>query len=132
MALTLSARPLLCRWIGTLTLFYVIMHGVLYNVLWGTEGRHDWWKQATLWQGYLSPAAGNIAGLGALLIAGTALPYVRRHFYWVRILELRAQAAGECGPGDEVMAAATSQMEPIVPAFIPFCAMCVLAPSATL
>ena len=74
-----------CRYLGGFTLLLIILHGVLYQVLWLNDA-YATWKNKTLVYEYdsVSMLSGFIGWLGALFMALFTLPYIRRKFYLVR------------------------------------------------
>lgn len=69
-----------------MVLFNILIHGVLYQALWFSDSGSTWVTE--IFRFKLSHGASNLSGLiswiGGLAIAVTALPYIRRTWYWVR------------------------------------------------
>jgi hypothetical protein len=76
----------MCRWIGVQVIIQILLHGILYHVLWATESAKMYRDEAFRFSyaHYYSNGGGLVSWIGALLIAITAIPWFRRHMYWVR------------------------------------------------
>lgn len=76
-----------CRWIGVQTVVFILLHGIFYHILWATGGAEKYREEAFrfAYHHWFSNGGGLVAWFGALIIGITAIPWFRRHMYWVRL-----------------------------------------------
>jgi hypothetical protein len=67
-------------------ILFLILHGVLIHIFWATDSAKMYFEEAFRFEykHFFSNGGGLVSDIGLGLIAVTALPYIRRHYYWVR------------------------------------------------
>jgi hypothetical protein len=66
-------------------ILFLILHGALYHIFWATDSAKMYREEAFRFEykWHFSNGGGLVSVIGAGLIAVTAIPYIRRHYYWV-------------------------------------------------
>ena len=75
-----------CRWVGIWTMFNIFLHGLLYQVMLGTEGLTMFAAFYTRMH-YMygaSSLGGRLSWWSMIVMAGCTIPLMRRKFYKVR------------------------------------------------